>query len=195
MKSKVFKIIEIVFLCFMGFLILVLGVYIAQKLINKDKPVNVLGFYFYEVDISGSMYNPDDPDSLLPGDLLFVKKQKEYFVGDVVTFQTEGAVATTTHKIIEKEGSMVTTKGINPKNTPDPAFDEKYIIGKVVNVWYGFGKVKSFILSPYAIVAFVIIGIGIAELLSYLEKVATKKELQKLVGEAEPIEIVNQEEE
>lgn len=176
MKTKVLKIIEIAFTSLMLFIILVLSIYVIQKLVNKDKPVKLLGYYFYEVDVSGSMYNPSDPDNLLPGDLLFVKKQKEYFVGDVVTFQTEDATTTTTHKIIEKDGNIVTTKGINPKNSPDKPFDEKYIIGKVVNVWHGFGKIKAFILSPYSIVAFVILGIGFIELLSYLKKVASKKE-------------------
>ena len=192
MKTKIFKIIEIVFSSLMLLIILILGIYITQKLINKDKPVKLLGYYFYEVDISGSMYNPSDPDSLLPGDLLFVKKQKEYFVGDVVTFQTEDAISTTTHKIIEKDGSIVTTKGINPKNSPDKPFDEKYIIGKVVNVWYGFGKIKSFILSPYAIVAFVIIGIGFVELLSYLKKVSNKKELKELIEKEKNNQNINQ---
>ena len=192
MMAKVLRIIEIVILSLMGLIIIILGYYNIQKIFNKDKPVKLLGYSFYIVDVSGSMYNPDDPDSLYPGDLIIVKKQKEYYIGDVVTFQTEGATTTTTHKIIAKDGSTITTKGINPKNTPDTPFDEKYIIGKVINVWYGFSEFKSILLSPYLIVAFVIGGIGIAELLSYLEKLATLKELQKKVGDVTPTDIVNQ---
>lgn len=180
MKSKIFKILEIIFMSIMGLIILVLGIFIVQRLINKDKPVNILGFYLYEVDISGSMYNPGDPDSLAPGDLLFVRKQKEYVVGDVVTFQVEGAQNPTTHKIINIEDRTIYTQGINPNNDPDAPFDEKYIIGKVVNVWYGFGNFKKIILSPYTIIVFVLVGIGGSVLLSSLEsKFSKKKEEEK----------------
>lgn len=175
MKTKIFKILEIVFMSIMGLIILVLGIFILQRLFNKDKPVNILGFYLYEVDISGSMYNPGDPDSLAPGDLLFVRKQKEYVVGDVITFQVEGANNPTTHKIISIDGTTIQTQGINPNNDPDKPFDEKYIIGKVVNVWYGFSNFKKFILSPYTIVVFVLVGIGGSIALSALENKFSKK--------------------
>ena len=39
MKAKVFKILEIVFMSIMGLIILILGIFIIQRLINKDKPV------------------------------------------------------------------------------------------------------------------------------------------------------------
>ena len=80
MKPKALKIVEIIFMSILGFIILVLSIFIIQRLVNKDKPANILGFYLYEVDISGSMYNPGHPDSLSPGDLLFVRKEKEYVV-------------------------------------------------------------------------------------------------------------------
>lgn len=194
MKPKVFKILEIIYLSVMGTIIVILGSFIIMRLINKDKPVNILGFYLYEVDISGSMYNPGDPDSLEPGDLLFVRKQKKYNVGEVVTYQLEDAKNPTTHKIINIEGSTITTQGINPNNSPDAPFDEQYIIGKVVGVWYGFGDVKKVLLSPYTIVIFVLLGIGFAEGLSILEKKAKKKleEKQKTDENHQEI-IVNQE--
>ena len=179
MKAKVFKILEIVFMSIMGLIILILGIFIIQRLINKDKPVSILGVYLYEVDKSGSMYNPGDPDSLEPGDLVFVKKQKKYVVGDVVTFQRDGASAPTTHKIINIEGSTITTQGINPNNDPDAPFDEKIIIGKVIHVWYKFGKIKQIILSPYTIVIFVLLGIGGSIGLSALENKFQKKENEK----------------
>ncbi len=179
MKPKALKIIEIIFMSILGFIILVLSVFIIQRIINKDKPANILGFYLYEVDISGSMYNPGDPDSLSPGDLLFVKKEKKYIVGDVVTYQIEGAKNPTTHKIINIEGSTITTQGINPNNSPDAPFDEKYIIGKVQFVWYGFANFKKVILSPYAIIILVIAGIGAAEGFSLIEKAIIKKQKEK----------------
>ncbi len=179
MNAKAFKIIEIIFMSIMGVIILILGIFIVQRLINKDKPVSILGIHLYEVDRSGSMYNPGDPDSLEPGDLLFVTKQKKYVVGDVVTFQKEGAKTPTTHKIIHIDGSIITTKGINPNNDPDAPFDEKYIIGKVVLVWHGYYKVKNVILSPYTIVIFVLLGIGGSVGLSALENKYIKKQEEK----------------
>ena len=179
MKPKALKIVEIIFMSILGFIILVLSIFIIQRLVNKDKPANILGFYLYEVDISGSMYNPDDPDSLSPGDLLFVRKEKEYVVGDVVTYQLDGAKNPTTHKIINIDGSTITTQGINPNNSPDVPFDEQFIIGKVQFVWHGFANFKKIILSPYAIVALVIVGIGAAEGFSLIEKAIIKKQKKK----------------
>lgn len=179
MKPKALKIVEIIFMSILGFIILVLSIFIIQRLVNKDKPANILGFYLYEVDISGSMYNPDDPDSLSPGDLLFVRKEKEYVVGDIVTYQLDGDKNPTTHKIINIDGSTITTQGINPNNSPDVPFDEKFIIGKVQFVWYGFANFKKIILSPYAIVALVVVGIGAAEGFSLIEKAIIKKQKKK----------------
>ena len=104
MKSKVYKIIQIVLLAIMGLIILILGIYVIKKVSSGNKPVKMFGFSIYEVDISGSMYNPDDPESLLPGDLLFVKAQKEYFVGDVITYQLDETKSSVTHKIINIDG-------------------------------------------------------------------------------------------
>ena len=179
MKPRALKIVEIIFMSILGFIILVLSIFIIQRLVNKDKPANILGFYLYEVDISGSMYNPGHPDSLSPGDLLFVRKEKEYVVGDVVTYQLDGAKNPTTHKIINIDGSTITTQGINPNNSPDVPFDEQFIIGKVQFVWYGFANFKKIILSPYAIVALVIVGIGAAEGFSLIEKAIIKKQKKK----------------
>lgn len=179
MKSKVYKIIQIVLLAIMGLIILILGIYVIKKVSSGNKPVKMFGFSIYEVDISGSMYNPDDPESLLPGDLLFVKAQKEYFVGDVITYQLDEAKSSVTHKIINIDGSTITTQGINPNNSPDEPFDEKYIVGKVVTAWRGFGEFKESLLSPYTIIAIVLIGVVIAEGLGALEKRALRNEEEK----------------
>ena len=58
-------------------------------------------------------------------------------------------------------------------------FDEQFIIGKVQFVWYGFANFKKIILSPYAIVALVIVGIGAAEGFSLIEKAIIKKQKKK----------------
>lgn len=191
MKAKAVKIIEIVFTSIMGIIIVVLGAFIIQRLINKDKPVRILGFYLYEVDSSGSMQNPGHPDNLDPGDLIFVRKQKEYFVGDVVTYLNEGATKTITHKIVRIEGSTIVTQGIRPENSEDPEFDQSCIIGKVVKVWYGFIKFKQVVLSPYTIITLVIVGIAGAELLSLVEKKLTKKEKNSAEKIAEQKEVQN----
>lgn len=193
MGPKVIKIIEIVFMSVMGVIILILGIFIIQRLLFKDKPVNILGFYLYEIDATESMKKEGDPDSLEPGDLIFVLKQKQYKVGDVVTYQLENKSQPTTHKIIEINGSIIRTQGINPNNAPDDPFDEKYIIGKVVGSWPQFYKFRTVMVSPYTIVTLVILGIGGAEGLSILEKKLAKKVKEK--EEKNKEKIVNQNEE
>lgn len=194
MNPKVIKIIEIVFMSIMGVIILILGIFIIQRLLFKDKPVNILGFYLYEIDSTESMKKEGDPDSLEPGDLIFVLKQKQYKVGDVVTYQLENKSQPTTHKIIEINGSIIRTQGINPNNNaPDDPFDEKYIIGKVVGCWPQFDKFRAVMVSPYTIVTLVILGIGGAEGLSILEKKLAKRMKEKEEKNKEII--VNQNEE
>lgn len=91
--------------------------------LNKTKPVSVCNYYLFTV-LTGSMES-----ELYPGDSIIVKKQKEYKVGDIVTYKEGDSYIT--HRITKIEGNKITTKG-DANKYEDPEFDKKNILGKIV---------------------------------------------------------------
>lgn len=151
------KTIKIVIKSFRIFLFVILSLmivffstYIIKRLINKDKPVSVFNIGFYEVS-SWSMY-----DYLSLGDLVVVvgRNSDKYTEGMVITYLTEDMNTPVTHKIVKREGDIITTRGINTEtnNTDDEPFDVKYVIGEVKIVWHGFRSFMNFIKSPAGII-------------------------------------------
>lgn len=66
------------------------------------------------------------------GDVIIIKNQKEYKIGDVVTFLPEGDTIPTTHRIVRMDGEKFYTKGDN-----NNAEDGGYITADQI-----YGKVK-----------------------------------------------------
>ncbi len=95
------------------------------------------------VVVSGSMEPAIGVD-----DLIVVKAQKTYQVGDVITFSTSGKLPVT-HRIIGEtpDGSFVTQGDAN--NAPDAQpVPREQVAGKVFLVLAGGGKVISFLRTP-----------------------------------------------
>ena len=110
-------------------LLLVYNVYIAvQRLVFKNAMPTVFGIGCATV-VTGSM-----SPAIEEGDFIITKKQNSYKENDIVTFLEEESNVYITHRIIFADG-----------NTNDN------IVGKVVFVWHGFGKVVSFLQSPAGI--------------------------------------------
>jgi len=113
--------------------------------LNKNKPVPFFNYYLFTV-LTGSMQN-----TLYPGDNIIVKKDNNYKVGDIVTYQLDGVYIT--HRIVKIEGNEVTTKG-DANTTEDPAFDKKNIVGKYV---YKSALLNFFVNNKIIIMIIVII--------------------------------------
>ncbi len=94
------------------------------------------------VVLSGSM----EPE-LSEDDVVFVKETNDYAVGDVVVFQDGRSLVV--HKIIERDGNLVTTKG-TANNTADAPIDVKYIKGEVVWSLPYVGAVVNILKTPAA---------------------------------------------
>ncbi len=178
--KKAFKIVEIVFISILIFLIILFGYYIISRLVNKNNYSRMFGYYMFEVT-SGSMYNPEEEDSLNVGSLVFVKPNKngEYKVGQTITFKRPDDKHPITHKIIEVDGDMLTTKGINPSNSPDSPFNKQYVIGEVKSVWQNYAKTINFIKSPMGISVVLIVGLGLFIGIDVLHKFVKKQEKPK----------------
>jgi signal peptidase I len=95
--------------------IMVLGLYFILRLLGVAE--------IYKVK-TGSM-----EDGIHAGDYILIFKKKNYHVGDVVTFKKDGYHVT--HRIIEKNGNKVVTKG-DANNTADEEIKVSNIVGKVI---------------------------------------------------------------
>ena len=162
MKKKKFIIIK-------GILIVIISVLLGfgiyswnSSLVGKAIPMP-LGFGLAEV-LSDSMY-----PTIKTGDVIMVVPKDEYKIGDIVAFE-DGAMIVT-HRIIDEneDGTFVTKGDYIGNSRDDMPLQEKYIIGKVVNVFAGLGPFVSIMQSPLIIM----LSIMIIALLLYL---STKKE-------------------
>ena len=156
--NKVYKVIKTIMRTLLLVIIGVLVVYnsyilIARTLFKNGMPV-IFGFACATV-VSGSM-----ADEIDVGDFIITKSQKEYAVGDVITFYDGESGAYITHRIILVSGDTYATKGDANDTADDFSVPKSAVVGKVVAVWKGFGSVVSFLQSPLGLVC--VIGGGIA---------------------------------
>ncbi len=124
------------------------------------------------VVLSGSM----EPE-LSKNDLIVVKAQDEYFVDDIVVFQSKGDLVV--HRIIRFEGDTAVTMG-DANNVEDEPINIDSIKGKVVFSLPAAGAVVSFFKTPVGIVA--VIGLSVL-----LMELSFRREKQKDMGDIEAI--------
>ena len=84
------------------------------------------------------------------GDYILIVKQKDYKIGDVVTF--EKADGFITHRIVKKNGNMITTKG-DANNVEDEEINKNLIVGKVI---MSGGIINIIINYKYALIGFIL---------------------------------------
>ncbi len=117
---------------------------------NPGTHPDVFG-YSTAVVISGSMQPEINID-----DLVVIKEQKEYYVGDVIAFTTGKSFVT--HRIIEETPSGFVTKG-DANNTEDQFLvKEKDISGKVIYTVPKVGSITTFLKSPLGMMLLILFG-------------------------------------
>jgi signal peptidase I len=162
MAKKKFIIIKAILIVIISVL-LGFGIYSwNSSIVGKAIPMP-LGFGLAEV-LSDSMY-----PTIKTGDVIMVVPKDEYKVGDIVAFEDGSMIVT--HRIVDEneDGTFVTKGDYIGNSKDDMPLQEKYIIGKVVNVFAGLGPFVSIMQSPLVIM----LSIMIIALLLYL---STKKE-------------------
>ena len=137
-------------------LFLVINVYslVAAKVFKQQVP-KVFG-YAYQLVLTDSMKGTAS-DSFPGRTLIVIKEQKEYKIGDIVTFFDESEI-TTTHRIVGEEKGMFITKG-DYNNTEDiRPLDKENIHGKVI--WHSeyLGKILHYVRSPLGIIILLSVG-------------------------------------
>lgn len=118
---KIFKIINYIFFAFIALIVILL--------IISSFPIT--GNYKILVVESGSMQ-----PAIKTGGIVVIKPEKEYKVGDIITFDERSVGVPITHRIFEiKENNghtVYTTKGDANKSDDENLLSEKSIIGKVL---------------------------------------------------------------
>lgn len=127
--------------------------------------------------LSGSM----EPE-FSRGDLIVVKESDTYELNDIVVFQDGASLVV--HRIIDMEGSTVTTKG-DANNTADEPVDISAVKGKVLFFIPYAGDVVSFLKTPVGTFCIIAAAIALIEIPRILEKKKDDEEKQKIIEEIE----------
>lgn len=161
--TKIFKIIVIGLFS----AILIGNLYIiAVRLADRDRLPKLFG-YAQVVVISGSM----EPD-LAAGDLIIIKEQPAYGVGDVVTYR-DGSVLIT-HRIIAVNASGIITQG-DANNAADAPVAPSAMEGKVVLRIPGVGQFVIFLKSPRGVLTVAGLALGLYGLFLAMQKLKPGK--------------------
>lgn len=125
--------------------------------------------------LSGSM----EP-TLSVDDLIFVKAQDGYEVGDVVVFQSGGSLVV--HRIMEINGDMVITQG-DANNAPDEEMELSRIRGEVVGCVENAGGIVRLLKSPIVSIGLVAGAVFLLERSYRKEKQQDDDEMDKIKAE------------
>ena len=119
-------------------LIIVCNQIIQQNIFKKDYPT--LFGYGSSTVLTGSM----DP-KIKPGDLVITHQEETYSIGDIITFEQDGALVT--HRIININNDYYYTQG-DANDSPDSqVLTYEDIKGKVVFTIKGLGHISLFLKS------------------------------------------------
>lgn len=143
------------------------GILLIKRLVYKEDLPSLFGYSIVTV-LSGSM----EPE-FSPGDMLLIKAQKDYEVGDIVTYEDQSSYVT--HRIIEEDQDSYLTKG-DANNAPDgKRIPKENIYGAVHLVIPGVGNLVLFLKSPFGILVMIIIFLVLTELSFWWEKRRAKE--------------------
>lgn len=145
----------------------------ANSLVGNQMPTPF--GYGAAVVLSGSM----EPE-FSKGDLIVVKEADSFKVDDIVVFQDTGDLIV--HRIIEKDGDTVVTKG-DANDTADEPINVSVIKGKVLFHIPYVGTVVSFIKTPVGTICIIALAIALVEIPRRREKQEDDEERRKILDE------------
>ena len=159
----------------------------VERFILKSPVPSILGYATLTVE-TGSMAGSGDT-SINPGDMILIKRQKEYKTGEVITYLHKGDKIPTTHRIIfTHEDGTFQTKG-DANNSADPeAVSKDIVIGKVIRKFEGAGVFATWVRTEgwiYITACFAILGLGLFILSSDEEEEAQKNTETEEIAESE----------
>lgn len=111
---------------------------------KNTKYINIFGYTVMQV-VTGSM-----ADTINIKDIIIVKLTNQIDKDDIVTFQEENILIT--HRVVEIENDIVTTKG-DANNSYDTPIKKQDIIGKVVFIIPKVGIWQKVLTTPKVIIS------------------------------------------
>lgn len=120
----ILKIFKIFFVLIFILLILLNLILLFSKFVLKKEYPDILGYSYFEV-LTGSMRN-----EINISDIVIVKSQANYQVGDIITYKSKNYVVT--HRAVKVEENILVTKG-DANNISDEPIYKNQVIGKVVH--------------------------------------------------------------
>ena len=163
-RSKAEKIFSLIIKTILNLIYAILAIIVIILIYNiiqvsiLNKPyMNILGYSFFQVK-TGSMSG-----TIEVGDIIVVKLTKEVSENDIITYEKDKMLIT--HRIIEKQGDILITKG-DANNTADKPIITDEIVGKVVytlknvEVWKQVFKTQEIYIL--VIITLVLFGITIS---------------------------------
>lgn len=160
-KDKIEKAINIIIKTIMNLVYIVLAIIVIVLIYNLiqitvlGKPyMNLFGYSLFQVK-TGSMSG-----TIEVGDIVIVKLTKEVEKEDIITYEQEQMLIT--HRVIEKQGNNLITKG-DANNAEDKPITTDEVIGKVaytiknVEIWKKVLKTQEVYIS--IIITLILFGI------------------------------------
>lgn len=155
---KLLKLLIYIIICF---LLAVNGYILVAKLyFNEDIP-QVFGFSQLIV-VSGSM----EP-ALQAGDMIIIREQPDYQVGDIVTYRT--GLRVVTHRIVDITENQAVLQG-DANNVADKPIPVTAIVGKVVLRIPRAGDALLYARTPAGIVSVILSAVALLNLPRLLKR-------------------------
>lgn len=152
--NKTIKIILNLIYVILGIIVIILICNIIQVSIFNKPYTNIFGYSFFQVK-TGSMSG-----TMEIGDIIVVKLTKDVKENDIITYQKDQMLIT--HRIIEKQGESLITKG-DANNSADEPITTSEVIGKVVYTFKNVEIWKQVLKTPevYTLIIITLVLFGI----------------------------------
>lgn len=143
-------------------LLLIANLYtIAARQITGEPQPDVFG-WSWAVVISGSM----EP-AIHVNDLIIVRKQNTYAVGDIISFTDGNSVVT--HRIVEKGDGYYITRG-DANNKADEPVPQEMVIGKVRATVPRVGLVIEYLRTPLGMLGILLLGLLLIKIPDWINR-------------------------
>ena len=142
------KITRMIVIGLLACVLVLVGVGVAKRFFFNE-PVPRLFGHGAAVIVGGSM----EP-TISYGDMVVVRAQDSYQVGDIVTFKSWSGNSVVTHRIQEVTPAGYITQG-DANNGRDPEVSATQVIGRVIHNVEGFGSTILFFQTPLGILALI----------------------------------------
>ncbi len=139
--------------------------YVMLNMFHKDY-VNVFGYTFFEV-ASGSM-----GEAIHISDMVIVKINSSYDVGDVITYYNDGDFIT--HRVVSIDNDKIICRG-DANTSNDNPINNSVVLGRVVYVFKNVGIWKKILMTPKVFISMVITLFLFSFTFSYNKKIPRRR--------------------